>query len=186
MDQGTLKPLTLHVPYSGCENCRSQLEAHSFSNKPVPTTDGRWNALSVVLWWSVLISGFRFGCANIPRGLNVRCTSACAFTTVVTIHLPRSGGASSPGQMQRIVTRSFGLLVWPEVSSPDIADSASPPRFHPRYCLARKPRKSPSTLSAFAMFAQVSSGGVLMGGLALVISTPTGFRYSWLGYRHQL
>lgn len=46
MDQGTLRPLTLHVPYSGCENCRSQLEAHSFSNKPVPTTDGRWNALS--------------------------------------------------------------------------------------------------------------------------------------------
>lgn len=46
MDQGTLRPLTLHVPYSGCENCRSQLEAHSFSNKPVPTTDERWNALS--------------------------------------------------------------------------------------------------------------------------------------------
>ena len=123
---------------------------------------------------------------HIPRGLNVRCTSACAFTTVITIHLPRSGGATSPGQMQRIVTRSFGLLVWPEVLSPDIADSASPPRFHPRYCLARKPRKSPSTLSAFAMFVQVSSGGVLMGGLALVISTPTGFWYSWLGYRHQL
>lgn len=109
----------------------------------------------------------------------------CAFM-LFTIHLPRSGGATSPGQMQRIVTRSFGLLVWPEVSSPDIADSASPPRFHPRYCLARKPRKSPSTLSAFAMFVQVSSGGVLMGGLALVISTPTGFWYSWLGYRHQL
>ena len=82
----------------------------------------------------------------------------CAFK-LCTIHLPRSGGATSPGQMQRIVTRSFGLLVWPEVSSPDIADSASPPRFHPRYCLARKPRKSPSTLSAFAMFDQVSSGG---------------------------
>lgn len=75
----------------------------------------------------------------------------CAFM-LCTIHLPRSGGATSPGQMQRTVTRSFGLLVWPEVSSPDIADSASPPRFHPRYCLARKPRKSPSTLSAFAMF----------------------------------
>lgn len=69
----------------------------------------------------------------------------CAFM-LCTIHLPRFGGATSPGQMQRIVTRSFGLLVWPEVSSPDIADSASPPRFHPRYCLARKPRKSPSTL----------------------------------------
>ena len=82
----------------------------------------------------------------------------CAFM-LCTIHLPRSGGATSPGQMQRTVTRSFGLLVWPEVSSPDIADSASPPRFHPRYCLARKPRKSPSTLSAFAMFDQVSSGG---------------------------
>lgn len=82
----------------------------------------------------------------------------CAFM-LFTIHLPRSGGATSPGQMQRIVTRSFGLLVWPEVSSPDIADSASPPRFHPRYCLARKPRKSPSTLSAFAMFDQESSGG---------------------------
>ncbi len=82
----------------------------------------------------------------------------CAFM-LCTIHLPRSGGATSPGQMQRIVTRSFGLLVWPEVSSPDIADSASPPRFHPRYCLARKPRKSPSTLSAFAMFDQESSGG---------------------------
>ena len=82
----------------------------------------------------------------------------CAFM-LCTVHLPRSGGATSPGQMQRIVTRSFGLLIWPEVSSPDIADSASPPRFHPRYCLARKPRKSPSTLSAFAMFDQVSSGG---------------------------
>lgn len=109
----------------------------------------------------------------------------CDFM-LCSIHPPRSGGATSPGQMQRTVTRSFGLLVWPEVLSPDIADSASPPRFHPRYCLARKPRKSPSTLSAFAMFVQVSSGGVLMGGLALVISTPTGFRYSWLGYRHQL
>lgn len=75
----------------------------------------------------------------------------CAFK-LCTIHLPRSGGATSPGQMQRTVTRSLGLLVWPEVSSPDIADSASPPRFHPRYGLARKPRKSPSTLSAFAMF----------------------------------
>lgn len=39
MDKGTLRPLTLHVPYNGCEYCRSQLEAHSFSNKPVPTTD---------------------------------------------------------------------------------------------------------------------------------------------------
>ena len=42
-------PLTLHVPYNGCEYCRSQLEAHSFSYKPVPTTDGRWNALSCCL-----------------------------------------------------------------------------------------------------------------------------------------
>jgi len=49
----------------------------------------------------------------------------CAFK-LCTIHLPRSGGATSPGQMQRTVTRSLGLLVWPEVSSPDIADSASP------------------------------------------------------------
>ena len=31
--------LTLHVPYNGREYCRSQLEAHSFSYKPVPTTD---------------------------------------------------------------------------------------------------------------------------------------------------
>ncbi len=77
----------------------------------------------------------------------------CAFK-LCTIHLPRSGGATSPGQMQRTVTRSLGLLVWPEVSSPDIADSASPPRFHPRYGLARKPRKSPSTLSAFAMLGE--------------------------------
>lgn len=44
--KGTLRPLTLYVPYNGCEYCRSQLEAHSFSYKPVPTTDGRWNALS--------------------------------------------------------------------------------------------------------------------------------------------
>lgn len=47
--KGTLRPLTLHVPYNGCEYCRSQLEAHSFSYKPVPTTDGRWNALSCCL-----------------------------------------------------------------------------------------------------------------------------------------
>lgn len=47
--KGTLRPLTLHVPYSGCECCRSQLEAHSFSYKPIPTTDGRWNALSCCL-----------------------------------------------------------------------------------------------------------------------------------------
>ncbi len=37
--KGTLRPLTLHVPYNGREYCRSQLEAHSFSYKPVPTTD---------------------------------------------------------------------------------------------------------------------------------------------------
>ena len=37
MDKGTLRPLTLHVPYNGCEYCRSQLEAHSFSYKPIPT-----------------------------------------------------------------------------------------------------------------------------------------------------
>lgn len=33
---------------------------------------------------------------------------------------------------------------------------------------------------------QVSSGGVLSGGLALVLNTPGGFRHSWLGYRHHL
>ncbi len=27
MDKGTLRPLTLHVPYNGCEYCRSQLGA---------------------------------------------------------------------------------------------------------------------------------------------------------------
>lgn len=37
MDKGTLRPLTLHVPYNGHEYCRSQLEAHSFSYKPIPT-----------------------------------------------------------------------------------------------------------------------------------------------------
>lgn len=31
--------LTLYVTYNGREYCRSQLEAHSFSNKPIPTTD---------------------------------------------------------------------------------------------------------------------------------------------------
>ncbi|HHK9779884.1 TPA: hypothetical protein ACQZIZ_005371, partial [Klebsiella pneumoniae] len=37
MDKGTLRPLTLHVPYNGHEFFRSQLEAHSFSYKPIPT-----------------------------------------------------------------------------------------------------------------------------------------------------
>ncbi|STD27215.1 Uncharacterised protein [Enterobacter asburiae] len=37
----------------------------------------------VVLCWSVLISNFRDGFAIAPRGLIVRCTSACAFTTTV-------------------------------------------------------------------------------------------------------
>ncbi len=36
-----------------------------------------------MLCWSVLISGFRDGFAIAPRGLIVRCTSACAFTTTV-------------------------------------------------------------------------------------------------------
>lgn len=35
----------LHVPYNGREYCRSQLEAHSFSNKPIPTGK-KGNALS--------------------------------------------------------------------------------------------------------------------------------------------
>lgn len=47
MDKGTLRPLTLHVPYNGREFCRSQLEAHSFSYKPIPTGK-KGNALSVV------------------------------------------------------------------------------------------------------------------------------------------
>lgn len=37
--------LTLHVPYNGREYCRSQLEAHSFSYKPIPTGK-KGNALS--------------------------------------------------------------------------------------------------------------------------------------------
>ncbi len=37
MDKGTLRPLTLHVPYNGHEYCRSQLKGHSFSYKPIPT-----------------------------------------------------------------------------------------------------------------------------------------------------
>lgn len=45
MDKGTLRPLTLHVPYNGREFCRSQLEAHSFSYKPIPTGK-KGNALS--------------------------------------------------------------------------------------------------------------------------------------------
>ena len=75
----------------------------------------------------------------------------CSYL-LCTVHPSRSGSATSPGWMQRAVTLPVGLLVWPEVSSPDITDSASPSRFHPRYALARKPRKSPSSLSAFAMF----------------------------------
>ncbi|ECD8657206.1 hypothetical protein VQZ03_004518 [Salmonella enterica] len=37
----------------------------------------------VVLCWLVLIPNFRDGFAIAPRGLIVRCTSACAFTTTV-------------------------------------------------------------------------------------------------------
>lgn len=116
--------LTLHVPYNGREYCRSQLEAHSFSYKPVPTTDE---------------DGMRF---------HVVYDSS---TPVRRRHL-----AGADAKDRYAIIRLVGMA---GVSSPDIADSASPPRFHPRYCLARKPRKSPSTLSAFAMFDQESSGG---------------------------
>lgn len=68
-----------------------------------------------------------------------------------TIHLPWSGGASSPGQMYRAVTLPVGLLVCAGISSPASRGLLSAPG-SPRYALARNLRKPPSSLSAFAMF----------------------------------
>lgn len=68
------------------------------------------------------------------------------------------GGAILAGAMQRTAYAIIRYWYAGSIKSRH-RGSASPPRFHPRYCLARKPRKSPSTLSAFAMFDQVSSGG---------------------------
>lgn len=68
-----------------------------------------------------------------------------------TIHLPWSGGASSPGQMYRAVTLPVGLLVCAGISSPASRGLLSAPG-SPRYALARNLRKPSSSLSAFAMF----------------------------------
>lgn len=57
MDKGTLRPLTLHVPYNGHEYCRSQLEAHSFSYKPIPTGK-KGNALPCCVLF-ILVGKFR-------------------------------------------------------------------------------------------------------------------------------
>ena len=49
--------LTLHVPYNGREYCRSQLEAHSFSYKPIPTGK-KGNALPCCVLF-ILVRKFR-------------------------------------------------------------------------------------------------------------------------------
>lgn len=79
------------------------------------------------------------------------CSSMLSPVVLITIHPPRFGSATLPGQMQRAVTLPFGLLVWAVASGAAARGLLTAPG-SPRYCLARNLRETPSTLSAFAMF----------------------------------